>query len=175
MSDDTKPLPIGEHKETVNIDLIWNLLDRDAVLPDCITEWPGANALAVREELIPAHDPSVGLMLICFAYFILKDLRDPKVEFRVDRAARYMSEPVLATMHQTWINILHAFLVVYTGCKRPRSERGINSRMKAVVNNLEGLDLQPKNDERQDASDDDDSEPGNKKHHGDRAPTILDL
>ena len=80
-------------------------------------------------------------MPIGFTYFISKDLRDIKLESLVDRAARYMSEPVINKMNPTWVNIIHGFLVVYINCKRPRAGRGINAGSKEIVNNLKGLDL----------------------------------
>lgn len=76
-----------------------------------------------------------------FTYFLIKDLCDLKIESRTDRASRYMSEPVINSMKPTWSNIIHSFLVVYTNCRGPRTGRGLNSRIKAVVKNIEGLDL----------------------------------
>lgn len=52
-----------------------------------------------------------------------------------------MSEPVIEAMHPTWIKIICSFLIVYTDCRRLRTGRGHNSRIKMIVNNLEGLDL----------------------------------
>lgn len=109
------------------------------------------------------------------AYFPLKNLRALKMEFRVDRAARYMPEFVLNAMHYTRTKTLHAFLFVCTGCTRPRAGQDLSSRIKEVVNNLDGLDLHPENDEENDASDNRDSKLENETHTGNRAPTRMDL
>lgn len=37
--------------------------------------------------------------------------------------------------------MVQSFLIIYTGCKRPHSGLVINSRIKAMVNNIEGIDL----------------------------------
>lgn len=63
---------------------------------------------------------------------------------RVHPTARYMSESLLNKYNDTWINIIHSLLVTYTGCKRPRSGRGITSRVKAIVHNIEGIYLSEK-------------------------------
>ena len=131
----------GESKDDVSIDLIWQLLDRDDVLSDLITDWPGVNAVAVRTKLIPLHDPEAGPMPLGFAHFLVKDLRSIPLPRRVDRAARYMSSSVIEKFHATWVNIIHSFLVVYTNCKRPRHSRGHSSRVQAIIRNVEGLDL----------------------------------
>lgn len=44
-------------------------------------------------------------------------------------------------MNKTSINIVHSFLVLCTNYKLPPAGRGTNSRIKPIVNNLEGLDL----------------------------------
>lgn len=53
-----------------------------------------------------------------------------------------MSEPVIDAVNQTWVNIIYSFLVVYTHCKRPQAGRGLNSRIKATLHNIEGFDLE---------------------------------
>lgn len=112
MSTKKSSSSVGKSKEKLAVDLISNFFNCDAVLPENVTEWPGVNALAIRDKIILAHDPSAGLMPLGFAYFIQKDLHRLKMQFRVDRAARYMSEPVINAMHQTRRNILHSFLVL---------------------------------------------------------------
>lgn len=128
------------------MDLVWDLLDRDEVLSDLVTTWPGVNAVALRSKLIPAHDPEAGPMPLGFAHFLVKDLRHIPLPRRVDRAARYMSSTVIDKIHTTWVNIIHSFLVVYTDCKRPRNSRGHSSRVQAIVRNIEGLDLEEAKD-----------------------------
>lgn len=64
-----------------------------------------------------------------------------KMESLVDLAAQYMSETVLNDMSETGVDIVHSVLVIYTGCKRSRSGRVINSRINAMLNNIEDLDL----------------------------------
>lgn len=135
MSDENKPLHNADSKKKVVVDLIWNRLDCDSVLPEHITECSGVNALTVCNQLIPAHDSSAGPMPIGSAYCIQENLRSLEVEFRIYRAAHYMSESVISAMLQTWVKIILSFLVLYTNCKRPRTERALNSRIKAIFNN----------------------------------------
>lgn len=58
-------------------------------------------------------------MPIDFAYSLTKHLRYIKVENHIDNAARYMSKPLVTAMNQTWVNIIHSFLVIYTDGKHP--------------------------------------------------------
>ena len=81
-----------------------------------VVDWPGINAVAVQKHLIPTNDPDAGPMQIGFAYFLLQDLLLMSMHQRVDHAARYMSVPNVEKYHETWINIIHSFLVIYTGC-----------------------------------------------------------
>lgn len=75
-------------------------------------------------------------------------------------------------MIQTWMNIIHSFLVTYTECKRPRAGCGTNYRIMDIVNNLEDFDgddlLKP-----DDNGDDEDNGPNKKKANS--KPTIYDL
>lgn len=156
----SKSNPAGETTDQIAIDLIWDLLDRSDVLPDLVTTWPGINAVAVREKLIPLFDPDAGPMPTGFAYFLIKDLRDMSISQRVDRAARFLSSLNVERYSDTWINLLHSFLVIYTGCKHPRSTRGQSRRLDAIKRNIEGLNLDvgdenvPHNRERNDDNDD---------------------
>ena len=51
----------------------------------------------------------------------------------------FFSKSVLKTFPETWINILHSFLVVFTNCKYPRTRH--KSRIACIYDNIEGYDL----------------------------------
>lgn len=104
-------------------------------------DWPGFNAVALLEKIIPPQDPDAGPMPFGFAYFLTKDLRDMTIVQRVVRAARYMSAPNVQKYPETWLNILHAFLVLYTDCKHPRSSHGQSRRLDAIKRNIKELNL----------------------------------
>lgn len=159
---DPKTSSDGETKEQVAIDLIWDLLDRNEVLPDLITAWPGINAVAVLEKLIRSFDTDAGSMPPGFAYFLLKDLRDMTTTQIVDRAARHMPASNVKKYPKTWLNLLHFVLVLYTYCKHSRSS-GQSRRLDAIKRNIEGLKL--------DASDDIVPEELNKKKDNDKKKT----
>lgn len=136
-------------KDGVAVDLLWQLLDRDNVLPDFLTEWPRVNAVAVRTKLISLHDPEADPMLHGFAHFFVKDFRSIPLLQCVDRVALYTSSPVIVKLHTTWVNIIHSFLVIYTNYKRPCNSRGHSSRVQAIICVVEGLDLhEDSNDDR---------------------------
>lgn len=115
MTDETLKSP-KDTKGNVVVDLIWLPLERDKSPAKLVPDLPGINAVAVWESLINLYDPSAALMLLGFSYFILRYLRDMKKTQRVDRAARYMSENVIETLHTTRMNNLHYFLCIYTDC-----------------------------------------------------------
>lgn len=81
-----------------------------------------------------------------------------------------MSEPVVASLHSTWINRLHGFIVIYTGCKRPHACRGNNASAKAIKHNVEGLDVEYAEDGKEDDKDDHRS-----KDNKESVPSINDL
>lgn len=113
MCDEKAAFNRGESKEEVANDLIWGLFDRDCILTDP-SDQPENNALTILKYLLPLHDLDVSAMQIGFTYFILKDLRDMKLESRIGQAAFNVSESVVSKMHTTWINILHIILISYT-------------------------------------------------------------
>lgn len=94
-------------------------------------------------------------MSLNFAYFFEKDLRAISLPRRVDRAARYMYAPLIESLHSTWMNIIHFFLVVYTNCRRPRDNCGHNYRIQAVIRNVECLDIEDAGDGFNNNEDDD--------------------
>lgn len=122
------------------IDLIWDILDRDKILPDLVADWPGINAVAPRDHLISLHDQDAGPMPISFACFLTKDPCPYSSAHNVDRDAKYMNESNLPKFHTAWVNITHSFLVTYTNCSRPtraRYQNPVNSSLK----NIAGFDL----------------------------------
>lgn len=121
--------------------LIWQSIDLESILGTEKGAWPGVDAISVREQIISPQDKSSGPISISFAYFLQKDLRKIKTEFRVDRAARYMSESVQESTHSTCINIIHSFLVLHTQLKRPSNGCGTKSGVKAIIHNIEESDL----------------------------------
>lgn len=46
----------------------------------------------------------------------------------------------LPSFNPSWINIIHAFLTIYTNCSRPVRGRNEN-RLNAILRNIEGFDL----------------------------------
>ena len=52
----------------------------------------------------------------------------------------FFSINTIETFNDTWINILHSFLVVFTNCKLPRTRR--KSRKSCIMENVEGFDLE---------------------------------
>lgn len=51
-----------------------------------------------------------------------------------------MNESTLPTFHSTWINIIHAFLTIYTNCSRSVRVHNQN-RLKAILRDIEGFDI----------------------------------
>lgn len=70
MSEKQKQVPIEISMDMIAVDVIWDLLDREYILPELVAHWPGVNAITVRNQPIPAHDSYAGAMPIAFAYHI---------------------------------------------------------------------------------------------------------
>lgn len=139
MSDETKSPTGADSNDKDTIDLISDLLDRDFVLTDLLILCHGINAFAVQYKLIPPNDPDASQMSIGFAYVIGKDLPDMKMQSRVDRAARYMSETIINAMRLTWRNIVTSFLMLETDCTRPRSSYKVTYQIATIIRNVKGL------------------------------------
>lgn len=91
--------------------------------------------------LIFASDPFAEPMSLRFAYFLYYDLLEIKIDGPLDRAERYMSETVINTINPTWVISIHSFLVLYNNCRRPLQSLGVSSRIKILINNIQGLNL----------------------------------
>lgn len=63
-----------------------------------------------------------------------------KIEFLVDLAVKNVRMRLGVTTSDM-MYIVHSFPVLYTDFKPPRIGRGINWRIKAIVQNIEGFDL----------------------------------
>lgn len=131
--------PSSIHSDDDQIDMIWDLLDRVKPLKD-LNEWPGISAVTLRKKLIPSYDPSSGSMYIGFAYFLSKGPRTYSITHRADSAADHMNESNFPKFPQTWVKIVHSFLVIYTICSRPFDGQNLN-RMNAILKNVEGYYL----------------------------------
>lgn len=137
MSSWSTSKPDCESKEQVAIDLIWALLGRSYVLPDLITQWFYINTVSVLENLTRAQDEAAGPMPPGFEDFLRKDLSDLTLFKGMDlAAARYMPALNVEQHLETWINIIHSFLVVYTGYKHPHSSCRQNRRLDAINQNI---------------------------------------
>lgn len=69
------------------LDLIWNLRDRDVPLPGLVEDWLGISAVALQPQLALLHDPSAGPMPLSFVIFFTKDPRAYKIVCCLDLAA----------------------------------------------------------------------------------------
>lgn len=94
----------------------------------------------LRDKLVPPHDSSAGLIPIVIAYFLSKDPRPYGKAHRVDRAAKYMSKSTVSKYSQTWINIVHSFLVIYIDCSLPACGQN-KYKMNSFLRNAERFDL----------------------------------
>lgn len=83
-----------------------------------------------------------------------------------------MSEAVVGSMNQILINIAHSFLFIYTDFKRPCAGRGTKSRIKTIVNKIEGFNLDHFLKPDDDVNHDDDK---SKKNKTKSKPKIYDL
>lgn len=119
--------------------LILDLLDREKQIKD-FNECPGGNTIVLHEKIIPNYNLDVGLIPLGFAYLISKENSPYRFFHSVDRAAKYNYESNLPKLHNTWINIFHDFLVIYTNCYRLTSGRKQN-RINSIIRNVWGFDL----------------------------------
>lgn len=91
--------------------------------------------------MIPPNEPDAGPLPLAFAYFLSNGNRKLSIQQRAVRAARFVSTTVIGKSNETWINILHAFLIIYTLCKLVQDSRGNKARTKAINSNIEVLHL----------------------------------
>lgn len=125
------------NKEQVSIDLIWDLLHRNEIIPDIITAWSGINSVAVLKKLVISFYTDARSMPSGFAYLLLKDLS-------------YMA------ITHVWIVVLDIFPLqtskstpkhgltssncpLYNGWKHPRSSRQQIRCLDAIKRNIEDL------------------------------------
>lgn len=135
----TSPSPLSHQSEQGAIDLIWDLLDCDRPLTD-LNQWPRVNAVALHEKSIPPYHKNAGPVPLDYTYVLVKDPRRYSVAHCVDRASKYMNGSSFPQFHTAWINIIHAFLVIYRNGSRPTRGRNWN-RINAVLKNLDGFNL----------------------------------
>lgn len=132
--------PAAAPPEDDQIDLVWDFLDGNKILPYLVADSPGINTVALCDHVILPHGQDVGWMRFGFAYFPTKDLRPCSLAHNVDFAAKYMNESNLTRFHTTLLNIIHSLLVIYSNCShttRSQNQKCPNS----ILKNIEGFDL----------------------------------
>lgn len=97
-----------DSKESVAVELLCELLDRQEVHTELILDWAVTDVIAIQKHMNPSHYLNSGAIPLGLAYSLVTNLRTLKLPQRVDRAARYMFEPLIHTYHATWINMIHA-------------------------------------------------------------------